>query len=61
MTPDWTCLKPNDKDQTCNQHNHFSDSCTKCGGSRYLTELIVFENKLKADNAALARLVKSNR
>ena len=55
MKPDWTCLKLDDKDQTCNQHNHFSDTCTKCGGTRYLTDLIAFENKVKDENSKLAR------
>ena len=58
MTQEWICLKPTPT-KPCNQLNTFSDSCGLCGGTRYLTELIQFENKLKSENLALAILAQN--
>lgn len=56
MTQEWICLKPTPT-KPCNQLNTFADSCGRCGGTRYLTDLIQFENKLEHPPSSLRILV----
>ncbi len=45
----WICQKPSQAGQACNTQNFGNDRCHKCNGTKYLTELILFETETKEE------------
>lgn len=50
MNAEWICVKPSLLNERPCNHTNYSDPCTACGGTRYLSELLKFGNGLKKEN-----------
>lgn len=50
MKSEWICLKTNVlNERPCNHLNN-SETCSACGGTRYLSDCIQFENRFKKED-----------